>query len=485
MIAAPPRTPLNLIAGDSSVPAVPIGVAEDPNTGEPAGALLGSEPSDVERALAEAWRAWGHGAGPVSARSVGERLVLLRRLAEQLDRRAEPLARAHALEVGIPIATARTFAGGLAGVVEDIGSAAPPVLATTSLVTGDRRVEVLRRPWGPAALYAPWNAPAFVAVTKLATAVVAGGPAVLKPSEYTPLTARLLVEALLDADLGPGTVQVVCGGADVGARLARDRRVRMISYTGGTAGGRAVAAAAIERMAAMQLELSASNPAVVLPGADLEQAARELARGCLVLNGQWCEAPRRVYVHAGEHDRLAALLVGELRRSTIGSALDESTDVGPLAHRRQFETVAREAARLAALGEAVAAHPVVPAGGFFLSPTVIAGLAGDAVRSEVFGPMLAVSPYAEVEDAVAAANGLDDGLAAYVLGGDRDDAHAVGRRLHAGEVRVGGCRVLDLAPGSAQAFWGTSGIGGHGRRATIEAHLGTQIVGDEDEMLAI
>ena len=479
------RAPLNLIAGEPAAPTASIGVAEDPNTGTPVGPMLGSEPADVERALAEAWRAWGHGAGPVSALGVPGRVALLRRFAEQLDARAEPLARAHASEVGVPIATARIFAAGLAGVVEDVAAAAPAALATRALANGARRVDVHWLPWGPAALYAPWNAPAFAATTKLATAVAAGCPAVLKPSEHTPLTARLLVDALLDAELDPAVVQVVCGGVDVGARLARDTRVRMISYTGGTAGGRAVAAAAIERMTPMQLELSASNPAVILPGADLEHAARELARGCLVLNGQWCEAPRRVYVERRDHDRLASMLADELGRSTLGPSLEESTDVGPLAHRAQFEAVEREVERLAAMGDAVAAHATLPDRGFFLSPTVIGGLAADAVRSEVFGPVLALSPYAEVEDAIAAANGLDDGLAAYVFGRDRDAAHAVGRRLHAGEVRVGGCRVLDLAPGSVQAFWGTSGLGGHGRTATIQAHAGARIVGDEDEALPL
>jgi betaine-aldehyde dehydrogenase len=479
------RAPLNLIAGAASTPTVAIGSGEDPNTGAPVAPLLGSEPAAVDGAVEQAWRAWGHGTGPLSSRSLPERLALLRRVAEQLDRHAEALAHAHATEVGVPIATARLFAHGLTDVVDEVATCASHALAPTQLAGDGRRVELHLLPWGPAALYAPWNAPAFVAVTKLATAVAAGCPAVLKPSEHTPLTARLLVEALLAADIGPAPVQVVCGGAEVGAQLARDARIRMISYTGGTAGGRAVAAAAIARMTPMQLELSASNPAVVLPGADVEHAARELARGCLVLNGQWCEAPRRVYVHARDHDRLAATLVSELARSTIGSSLDEATDVGPLAHRAQFATVVHESERLAALGDAVASHPRVPPDGFFVSPTVVAGLPTDAVRSEIFGPVLALSAYHAVDDAVAAANALDDGLAGYVFGPDRDDAHAVGRRLHAGEVRVGGCRVLDLAPGSTQAFWGGSGLGGHGRAETLRAHTGARIVGDEDAALAL
>jgi acyl-CoA reductase-like NAD-dependent aldehyde dehydrogenase len=477
--------PLNLIASEISAPTATIGVHEDPNTGVPTAPLLASEPAVVERGLAAAWRAWGRGTGPFSARALPDRLALLGRFAAQLDARAEALAQAHACEVGIPITTARLFAGGVAGVIEEVAATAPSALAPTALANGARQVDIHRLPWGPAALYVPWNAPAFVAATKLATALAAGCPAILKPSEHTPQTTGLIVDALVEADIGPSAVQVVCGGADVGAQLALDARVRMISYTGGTAGGRAVAAAAIARMTPMQLELSASNPAVVLPGADLEHAARELARGSLVLNGQWCEAPRRVYVDAAAHDALAALIAAELAHRTVGSSLDEATEVGPLAHRAQYESVARETERLAALGDAVAADADVPDGGFFLSPTVVAGLALDAVRAEIFGPVLALSPYRDVEAALGAANALDDGLAAYVFGPDRDAAHEAGRRLHAGEVRVGGCRVLDLAPGSAQAFWGASGLGGHGRAATLLAHVGARIVGDEDEALIL
>jgi phenylacetaldehyde dehydrogenase len=476
---------MNLIGGDVCAPGVAIGTAEDPNTGEPVGALLASEPAEVERALSAAWSAWGRGAGSLSARGLQDRIALLRRLAEELDRRRDALAHAHAAEIGVPIRTARLFAGGLAGVIEGVAAAAPGALASMPLADGDRRVTVHRLPWGPAALFAGWNAPAFQAVTKLATALVAGCPAILKPSEYSPATTRLLVDSLLAAELPPDAVQIVCGGTEVGAQLARDPRVRMISYTGGSAGGRAVAAAAIGRMTAMQLELGASNPAVVLPGAAPETTATELARACLMLNGQWCEAPRRVYVHAREHDRLASLIVEELGRRTIGPALDEATDVGPLAHRRQWETVVRETARLADLGEAATAGAAIAKTGFFVSPTVVGGLPADAVRSEIFGPVLALSPYTEVEAALDAANALDDGLAAYVFAADRDEAHGVGRRLHAGEVRIGGCRVLDLAPASTQSFWGTSGIGGHGRAATIQAHVGARIVGDEDATLPL
>jgi acyl-CoA reductase-like NAD-dependent aldehyde dehydrogenase len=303
---------------------------------------------------------------------------------------------------------------------------------------------------------------------------------VLKPSEVTPTSTALLVDTVVAADLGPGAAQILCGGAGVGQQLAADPRARVVSYTGGSAGGRAVAEAAVGRMASLQLELSGTNPAIVTRGADLERAARELAHGITVLNGQWCEAPRRVFVHAADHDGLVALLLERLAERTIGSSLDPGTEIGPLAYRGHFERVLGQLERLRERGEASAAHDRVPDEGFFVSPTIVAALPLDAVSEEIFGPVLAVAPYRDLEDAMTAANGVGDGLAAYVFAPDRDSAFDLGKRLHAGEVRLGGVRVLDLAPGSAQSFWGTSGLGGHGRVSVLEAHLGVRVVGEED-----
>jgi betaine-aldehyde dehydrogenase len=475
-----PEGAADLIAGRRGEPDVAIGLAEDPNTGEATGRLYATRADAIEEALAAATKAWSEGSGAWSGLPVADRLRRLRQLAAALDARAEEFALCHAVEIGVPMSTARLFAGGVGGVVEDVADTAEALLKPRRLDAPGRRVELLRLPFGPAALMASWNAPAFVAATKLANALAAGCPALFKPSEHAPASTGVLVDALIAAELGPGAAQVVCGGAEVGHQLASDGRVRVVSYTGGVHGGRAIAAAAIGRMASLQLELSASNPAIVVRGADLETAARELAAGMVVLNGQWCEAPRRVFVHHSEHDRLISLLLDRLRERTIGHSLDPATDIGPLAHRPQFERVTSQLGELRERGEAATSHSTLPAGGFFLSPTIVGGLPFAAVSAEIFGPVLAVHPYTDLEAAVDAANGLGDGLAAYVFAADGDSAFALGSRLHAGEVRIGGVRLLDLASGSAQSFWGTSGIGGHGRADVLGAHLGTRVVGEEN-----
>ncbi len=470
----------DLVNGRPGTPDVPIGVAEDPNTGATLGALTATSPERVETALAAADAAWGHGDGGWSSRAHAQRLPGLLRLAAELDNRADALAVRHAAEVGIPISTTRVFAAGVAGVVEEIAATAAGILAPRPLDAPGRRVERLHLPLGPAALMGSWNAPAFMAATKIGNALAAGCPAIYKPSEITPQSTAILVEALVAADLGPGTAQVVCGGADVGQQLAASAHTRIVSYTGGSAGGRAVAAAAIGRMVSLQLELSGANPAIVMDGADLEHAADELARGATVLNGQWCEAPRRVFVPARDHDRLVGLLLDRLGAHTIGDSRDPATTLGPLAYRGHHQRVTVQLDRLRERGEATPSHDAVPGEGFFLSPTVVAGLPFDAVDEEIFGPVLAVMPYTDAGEALQAANGLGDGLAAYVFGSDRNAAFTLARRLHAGEVRIGGTRVLDLAAGSAQSFWGTSGLGGHGRAEVLAAHLGIRVIGEEN-----
>jgi phenylacetaldehyde dehydrogenase len=196
------------------------------------------------------------------------------------------------------------------------------------------------------------------------------------------------------------------------------------------------------------------------------------------LNGQWCEAPRRVFVAAELHDDLRDALVADLSGRRIGSAQEEETEVGPLAHRGHYERVVAQTAALD--GEAVPTAAVPDGPGFYLSPTVVTGARPEAAAEEIFGPVVTLHPVADDHEAVALANANGDGLAGYVFSADPDRAFAIGRRLHAGEIRIGGSNLIDLAPESTQSFWGTSGIGAHGTSQVLEAFRGSRIVGEED-----
>lgn len=454
------------------------GCLEDPDTGSAWARQRASAPEALEAALASAQRAWQGGSGSWSGLEFEARASHLERFAVELEARSGAMAAADARDSGVPVAVTTAIAASLGSMVRSVLAAAREALAPHELAGGTRRVELLRLPFGPALLLAPWNAPGPTAVAKVAYALAAGCSAILKPSEHAPGAAAQLVRAALAAELPPGALQLVHGGPDVALRLAGDRRVRVVNLTGGQAAGRAVAAAAAPHMAALQLELGGTNPAVVADDADIEATAAALAAGMTKLNGQWCEAPRRILVAVTRHDELLETMLAELERIQIGPTWDPATELGPLAHRAQRDRVV---SHLHALGGKAHRTEEVPATGFFFAPTVVTG--ADA-RGEIFGPVITLRAVVSDEDALVAANELGDGLAAYVFA-SRDRAFSIARRLHAGEVRINGTHLLDLAPGSAQSFWGSSGIGGHGARELLNAHTGLRVIGEDDPDLSI
>ncbi|HET7120438.1 MAG TPA: aldehyde dehydrogenase family protein [Solirubrobacterales bacterium] len=471
---------VQLVDGEVSEPTENLGrVLENPSDGTELGPQKASSEESVERALAAAESAWQEGSW--SDLPAAERIATLERFAAALELRAEEIARFDAIDSGVPIATMRLFAGALGDSVRGAAQEVAAAGETRPLASNGRRVEVLRLPWGPAVLLTPWNAPSGAAVGKLAASLAAGCPTILKPSEWAPSFAQAFAEAALEAGFPPGALQIVHGDAGVASRLVADSRVRAIALTGSQAAGRAVAAVAAARMAALQLELGGSNAAVVAADADVEATARALGDGAAKLNGQWCEAPRRVLVAAELHDDLREALVADLSARRVGAAEDEEAEIGPLAHRAHFEKVREQAAGLG--GEATPTAAVPDAPGFFFSPTIVTGATPEAAAAEIFGPVLTLHPVADDREAVAIANANGDGLAGYVFSSDPERAFEIGRRLHAGEIRIGGTNLVDLAPGSTQSFWGTSGFGAHGNREVLEAFRGSRIVGEEDPAL--
>lgn len=473
---------VELVAGRLGEPAMVLeGRLEDPDDGSLLGPQRASAAAAVEDALAAAHAAWADGGW--SGLDLEARTEALERLAAELDRRAETIALLDAIDSGVPLGVTRAIAGSLGDAVRAVVAHARRAGDARPLDAAGRRVEMLRLPWGPALLLTPFNAPSPTAVGKVANALAAGCPAILKPSEHAPASAGQIAEAAVAVSLPPGALQIVHGGADTARRLAADPRVRIISLTGGQAAGRAVAAAAGPRMTALQLELGGSNPAVVTDDADVGATAAALAAGMTKLNGQWCEAPRRVLVDRSRHDGLVEALRDALGTLRIGPARAPGTEMGPLAHRGQRDLVRRQVAALG--GAATATAPVPDGPGLYQSPSLVTGLAPDAVREEIFGPVLTVHPTYGDAEAIAAANATGDGLAAFVFAGDSERAFDIGRALHAGEVRIGGTHLLDLAPGSTQSFWGSSGIGAHGDAEVFEAYRGSRIVGEDDPELPI
>lgn len=484
-----PREQIDLIDGAWSRPSVALpATLDDPNTGKPLQPQLSSTAEDADRALAAADAL--HRTGSWARTPVERRAELLNRIADALERRVAEIAYEDAMATGNPHRIASQMASYLAPRVRSARDQLFDVGEVTELPAGGRSVRLLRRPLGPAVVLAPWNAPTFVAVAKVASALSAGCPVILKPSEWAPggcqVLAEVIDEAIAELGLPRAVFQFVHGAAELGGRLVADPRVRAISFTGGAAGGRAVAQSAAPHFTALQLELGGHNPAIVLRDADIALTARALAGGMTKLNGQWCEAPGKILVHSEIHDALVDALLEELGSLHVGHAFDAGTDVGPLAHRAHLQHLTGRVDDLAtAGGKPLTASAAPELGGWFFTPTVIVGLRPEESQRELFGPAVSVHAVGSIGEALAAAEGPETGLAGFVFGPATEETLQVAARIPAGEIRINGCNLADLADGSEQSFWNNAGIGAHGPTDMVRFFQGRRTVGVDDPALPI
>ncbi|MCB0953652.1 MAG: aldehyde dehydrogenase family protein, partial [Microthrixaceae bacterium] len=346
-----------------------------------------------------------------------------------------------------------------------------------------RDVEVHRIGWGPAALLVPWNAPAPMAAHKAASALAAGCTVLIKPPERVPHGTALLGRGAEQAGLPPGVVQVVHGGPEVGGRLVTDDRVRAVSFTGGIVAGRAIAHACAEGLKPAQLELGGHGPLVAMPDADTAAVADGAVALLTTLNGQWCRALGRLLVPEDRREEITEAIVARLEAIRLGDSLEPTSAMGPIVHSSHLAMLADRVGELRSLGGTVLAPTPLPggalAGGNWMSPTLISGVDPAHTREEVFGPAATVHGYSDTDEALEIANDNAYGLEAYVIGTDEDAAMDLGRRLHAGGVKVNGTSPMSLHLMAPRPAWGISGLMDEGTTETIEFFCGTRVVGVE------
>ncbi len=464
-----------LVDGVVAVPAEELDAElTNPDTGEMLSKQRASSPESVEKALAAANRV--HERGEWYDLPASERADALRALAGKYTERMQELAAADTLDSGVPLATTSMF--GMAG-VSICSMAADQIEAgfgheeVQSAMAG--ACDQWQLPWGPAAVLVPWNAPTVSAIKKIGEGLVAGCPIIVKPSEWAPHFTGALADVLAET-LPAGVVQIVHGGAEVGAKVVSDPRIAVVSYTGGVPGGTAVAEACARQMKPVDLELSGNNPVVVLPDADVDTVVAGVLMGFTMLNGQICVGPRRLIVRRDQKDTYVDAIAGALAALKIGASTDPETQLGPLnseVHQRKIES---QIATYADAGCEIRRFGEAPERGHFVTPAMIFADAAPELKDEIFGPVIQVRTYDDVEEAITIANDHAYGLAAYVYGGDRDEMRRVGRKLRGALVRLNGhYGALDvMGVGSA---WGISGIGTFGIGETTKMFSGYRWVG--------
>lgn len=397
--------------------------------------IAAGTPADVEAAVQYATLAFRR----FSQSSIAERLALLDAIIVEFERRLPDLAEAVRIEIGAPT---RTAASHLTGLNYFIG--ARQMLLDYPFDTSQGDTLVAREPIGVCGLITPWNWPVNLACCKIAPALAAGCTIVWKPSEFAPLSAIVLSEIMHAAGVPAGVFNMIIGGPDVGQAICADPDIAMISFTGSTTVGIAVARSAATTVKRVHQELGGNSPFLILEGADIKTAATLAVKLCLRNTGQTCTSPNRILVPRHLQQQAVAhacAIIGELN---IGHSADPLTELGPLANAEQFNKVQAILTRAMADGVKLATGGMGrPRGlqlGYFAKPSVFFDVdpAAAIVRNEIFGPILCFIPYDSLEQAIAISNNTEFGLSAQVFSGDLETSTRVARQLRCGTVYLNG-----------------------------------------------
>jgi len=449
----------------------------DPVSNTPYATVAAGGPEDIDRAVTAAAQAFTDGPWPgLPARA---RARVLNKIADAIEGRAARIAELETFDTGLPVTQAR---GQAARAAENFRFFADMTvtLHEDAFSSPGQFGYVIRRPAGVAGLITPWNTPFMLETWKLAPALASGCTVVLKPAEWTPLSASLLPEIMTEAGLPDGVFNLVHGtGEAAGAALVAHPGVPRISFTGETSTGRTIMAAAAPHLKGLSMELGGKSPCVVFADADLDQATDSALFGVFSLNGERCTAGARILAERAVYHALVTRLATRAERIRVGDPADPRTELGALVHPEHYARVLGyvqagrdEGARLVAGG----ARPAHLAAGNYLAATVFADVEESMriFREEIFGPVVCVTPFADEAEAIRLANATPYGLAAYIWTRDLARAHRVARAVESGMTWINSHNVRDLRTpfGGVKA----SGLGREGGPHSLDFYTESRIV---------
>nr|WP_037494259.1 5-carboxymethyl-2-hydroxymuconate semialdehyde dehydrogenase [Solirubrobacter soli] len=453
-------------------------IALDPTTNRPLAEVADGKSADVDAAVCAARRAFDEGIWP--RLSVAERAKTLRRIATTLRDHAQELIELEVRDIGMPIAQMHGLAARsaenfdyYAGVITELHG--------RSFQVGDQFLNyTIHKPVGVAGLIMPWNAPLMLSTWRIAPALAAGNTVVLKPAEWSPLTATRLAELLGEAGLPDGVFNMVHGfGETAGAPLSSHPGVNLICFTGESTTGATIMAAGAPTLKRSSIELGGKSPVVVFADADPELAVDAAVAQIFTMNGQRCTAGSRLLVERPLYDDVVGAIAERARNIRVGDPFDPRTELGPLIHPEHYERVLAYIASAREEGATVLAggdRPEHLPDGNYLKATVIGDVTETmrVFREEIFGPVLVATPFDGEDEAIRLANATQYGLAAYVWTNDIRRAHRVAHAIDTGMCWINSQNVRDLRTpfGGVKA----SGIGREGGDYAFEFYCDVEIV---------
>jgi acyl-CoA reductase-like NAD-dependent aldehyde dehydrogenase len=410
----------------------------------------------------------------------GKRTEVLYKLGELIKRNISELAQLESLDSGKPVSIASGEMWAAGDVFRYYAGWPTKVFGETNPTEDNMFVYSLREPVGVCGGIIPWNFPLIMAAWKVAPALAFGNTVVLKPAEQTPLTAIRLGELCLEAGVPEGVLNVVTGfGTEAGQALAQHGDVDKIAFTGSTEVGRKVLHASEGNLKRVTLELGGKSPNIVFSDANMKRATKGSMYGVFLNSGQVCTAGTRILVEKSVHDDFVSSLLESTAAMKLGDPLEEDTQIGPVVSQEQMDRVTG----YIEIGKSEGAEVAVGGGratelgdGYFVQPTVFTGVSNDMriAQEEIFGPVAAVIPVSDVDEAIAVANDTIYGLAAAVWTNDVTKAHKVARGIKAGTVWINTAGNVD--PSVSFGGYKQSGFGRELGRHSMETYTQTKSV---------